>query len=403
LTGGSPAWRNNNPGNIKYSEYARLAGAIGKDDSGFAIFPDYQSGLQGMLNVLTREYGNVTIDRMMKKYAPVFETAKYTAFLKKRVGTAGDKVINDLSLDEFNRLVRAIHTFEGWEPGSATGADTNMGGPGSSVIAQRAGNVAKPFSKEGAPIADLAQTQDVSPAFAATGPTSWPPQYTPPNVLSPDAARRFSSLPHRGPVPYLDEARKSQQALDNWLPPPDGAPRDFADRFGRWDNRSGVSTPVTSGTYVGVRTGDRADLGAGAPRLAQSGDDSFSLMPPLRSGGVAGLKAASYNAPVLNNVPFSNSPPSLASPSQDTIAAMPSFPTGRSLFHALLAARRKHGPNDWTMPLPFYSPAPPTQTVFDSGLPGMLQRAGAFDPPAGGLLGMLQELERNHPDDDIKA
>jgi hypothetical protein len=32
----------------------------------------------------------------------------------------------------------------------------------------------------------------------------------------------------------------------------------------------------------------------------------------------------------------------------------------------------------------------------------MLQRAGAFDPPAGGLLGLLQELERNHPEDETE-
>jgi hypothetical protein len=48
-------------------------------------------------------------------------------------------------------------------------------------------------------------------------------------------------------------------------------------------------------------------------------------------------------------------------------------------------------------------PAPPTQPVFDSGLPRMLARAGAFDPPAGGLLGLLQEYLRNHPDDDTST
>ena len=45
-------------------------------------------------------------------------------------------------------------------------------------------------------------------------------------------------------------------------------------------------------------------------------------------------------------------------------------------------------------------PTAPTQPVFDSGLPGMLARAGAFDPPAGGLLRLLQEHMRNHPDHD---
>jgi hypothetical protein len=48
-------------------------------------------------------------------------------------------------------------------------------------------------------------------------------------------------------------------------------------------------------------------------------------------------------------------------------------------------------------------PTAPTQPVFDSGLPGMLARAGAFDPPAGGLLGLLLEHMRNNPDDDVSA
>jgi hypothetical protein len=52
------------------------------------------------------------------------------------------------------------------------------------------------------------------------------------------------------------------------------------------------------------------------------------------------------------------------------------------------------------VPVPNNVPTSPPLAVFDSGLPGMLQRAGAFDPPAGGLLGLLQELSRNHPDDD---
>jgi len=48
-------------------------------------------------------------------------------------------------------------------------------------------------------------------------------------------------------------------------------------------------------------------------------------------------------------------------------------------------------------------PTAPTQPVFDSGLPGMLARAGAFDPPAGGLLGLLLEHMRNNPDHDVSA
>jgi hypothetical protein len=67
------------------------------------------------------------------------------------------------------------------------------------------------------------------------------------------------------------------------------------------------------------------------------------------------------------------------------------------------AVGRRNGFGSLNAPLVGGVPAPPTQPVFDSGLPGMLQRAGAFDPPAGGLLGLLQEHMRNHPDDDASA
>jgi hypothetical protein len=67
------------------------------------------------------------------------------------------------------------------------------------------------------------------------------------------------------------------------------------------------------------------------------------------------------------------------------------------------AISRRNGFGGLDTPMLGSVPSPPTQPVFDRGLPGMLQRSGAFDPPAGGLLGLLQELERNHPDDDVSA
>jgi hypothetical protein len=56
-----------------------------------------------------------------------------------------------------------------------------------------------------------------------------------------------------------------------------------------------------------------------------------------------------------------------------------------------------------TSPIPGGVPTAPTQPVFDRGLPGMLARAEAFDPPAGGLLRLLQEHLRNNPANDASA
>ncbi|MDE2019896.1 MAG: hypothetical protein KGJ13_06140 [Patescibacteria group bacterium] len=43
---GSRAYRNNNPGNLRY---AGQYGAIGQDGAGFAIFPDYQTGFNALV------------------------------------------------------------------------------------------------------------------------------------------------------------------------------------------------------------------------------------------------------------------------------------------------------------------------------------------------------------------
>ena len=60
LTGGTVAWRNNNPGNVVYGNIAIQNGSIGKDANGFAIFPDSHGGnatlnLNGMGDSLPAE------------------------------------------------------------------------------------------------------------------------------------------------------------------------------------------------------------------------------------------------------------------------------------------------------------------------------------------------------------
>jgi len=53
--------RNNNPGNIKYGEFARRHGATGQDAGGFAIFPSVAAGL-GAINANLSSYGRQGIN-----------------------------------------------------------------------------------------------------------------------------------------------------------------------------------------------------------------------------------------------------------------------------------------------------------------------------------------------------
>jgi hypothetical protein len=73
LTGGSVAWRDNNPGNLVYGSVAIAAGAIGKDPNGFAIFPDEVTGMAALDTVVSNYAASgSSINSMMTSYAPSF-------------------------------------------------------------------------------------------------------------------------------------------------------------------------------------------------------------------------------------------------------------------------------------------------------------------------------------------
>lgn len=49
---GTPSYRNNNPGNFRFTEYVRSLGATHGTMSGFAVFPDYATGWAALLQFL---------------------------------------------------------------------------------------------------------------------------------------------------------------------------------------------------------------------------------------------------------------------------------------------------------------------------------------------------------------
>ena len=79
--------------------------------------------------------------------------------------------------------------------------------------------------------------------------------------------------------------------------------------------------------------------------------------------------------------------------------------SGQSPLDALLAPDRSGAPSGWVQPLPFRSSPSLTQDA-PGGIPGLMRQLGAFDPsnpdqpPAGGLMRLIQEYMRDHPDDD---
>lgn len=118
-TGGTRAWRNLNPGNIRYSEFSRNAGAIGQA-GGFAVFPDEETGTRAISLLLRgQSYNNLTIARAITRYAPPSEnnTAAYHRRIQQITGLNINRRISDLSDGELSRVVDAIRAIEGWEAG----------------------------------------------------------------------------------------------------------------------------------------------------------------------------------------------------------------------------------------------------------------------------------------------
>ena len=117
--GGTRAWRNNNPGNIRMSDFSRRAGAIG-EAGGFAVFPDEQTGQRAVKQLLRgRSYNNLTIANAVSRYAPPSEnnTVAYQRSIERLTGLSINRRISDLSDAELDKVVGAIRQIEGWRPG----------------------------------------------------------------------------------------------------------------------------------------------------------------------------------------------------------------------------------------------------------------------------------------------
>lgn len=117
---GTRSWRNNNPGNIRYSEFTRRAGAIGQA-GGFAVFPDEATGMRAITSLLNaKSYRNLTIAGAISRWAPPSEnnTSAYHTNVQKLTGLSLNRFINDLTPTELDSLANAIRTVEGWQPGN---------------------------------------------------------------------------------------------------------------------------------------------------------------------------------------------------------------------------------------------------------------------------------------------
>lgn len=118
--GGTRAWRNNNPGNLRYGNFARENGAIGTA-GGFAVFPDEETGMRALKKLLrSNTYSKLSISAAINKYAPPVEnnTQRYKTRLSKMTGLPLSTKLATLNENQLNEVALAIRAIEGWKPGN---------------------------------------------------------------------------------------------------------------------------------------------------------------------------------------------------------------------------------------------------------------------------------------------
>ena len=117
--GGTWAWRNHNPGNLRPGFYANRHDPIGSTNN-LAIFPTDELGRAALIDLLQSKYGNCSIHEMIYQFAPPSEnpTKKYEAYLHKVTGVADDKKLKNFTPTQFKKVWEAIEHFEKYTVGT---------------------------------------------------------------------------------------------------------------------------------------------------------------------------------------------------------------------------------------------------------------------------------------------
>lgn len=117
---GSRNWRNNNPGNLEYGEFAKKYGAIGSDGR-FAVFASYEQGRAAKEALLFKSdrYKDLSIGEAISRYAPPGEnnTRRYIRTIEKATGRNANTPLQDLTPEQRKAMMDAMEKVEGFKQG----------------------------------------------------------------------------------------------------------------------------------------------------------------------------------------------------------------------------------------------------------------------------------------------
>jgi len=120
--GGTLAWRNLNPGNLKYGRFAKSTNAIGPGQGNHAVYATLQEGKEAMWKLLFDDtrYNRKSIIGALSRYAPTSDgnrPKQYAHYVANEVGVSVTTTLNELNPLQQSLMLDAMIVFEGFEVG----------------------------------------------------------------------------------------------------------------------------------------------------------------------------------------------------------------------------------------------------------------------------------------------
>jgi len=121
--GGTRAWRNNNPGNIRFTRYWKRWGALGREKArgGFAIFPNEQAGHDALEKYIVTygfNSGKYTIKTFIDMYCK--NCKRYPHMVANKLGTDVNTKMSTFKNNQraLKLFAKTIKRIEGWKAGT---------------------------------------------------------------------------------------------------------------------------------------------------------------------------------------------------------------------------------------------------------------------------------------------
>ena len=133
---GSRSYRNSNPGNIKYGEWAKAHGAIGADKDNFAIFPTMEAGAAAQTELINQKrrkglntlrkliYGTDNVKGWLGSGEDLKDAPAYLADVSKKTGINPDAEIQKYQVESIRKAQEAHEGMIGPRATAPVGSGT---------------------------------------------------------------------------------------------------------------------------------------------------------------------------------------------------------------------------------------------------------------------------------------